>query len=242
MGAKVRTVISESYQSSQVIIPVLPTFLVVGCCAALVIRPFFVQHRKPCIMGWVATLAAFVCVEEDQVTPAVSVRRARLSDADAIAAFVNNARQRALGTLHVGDRVRSPVSRDGVAQRFGQVGLMLAESDGRLVGVLGWQVENLVVRVVDLLVASPFDPLAIGRALVDTMETESVVLVAEAVLVFLPNQPSAKLVAFWQQLGYAMQGLARLPRPWREAVTEHSRDGQEVMVKRLRDDVTYRPM
>jgi len=96
------------------------------------------------------------------------------------------------------------------------------------------------------LVASTFDPLAIGRALVDTIEGESAALVAEAVLVFLPHRPSARLVAFWQQLGYEMQGLARLPRPWREGVAEHSvgarRDGQEVMVKRLRDDVTYRPM
>ncbi len=61
---------------------------------------------------------------------------------------------------------------------------MLAESDSRLVGVLGWRVENLVVRVVDLLVASTLDPLVISRALVDTMETESATLVA-AVLVFL---------------------------------------------------------
>lgn len=180
------------------------------------------------------------------MAPAVTVRRAKLSDADAIAAFVNDAWQRALGTSRDKDTVRFPISQHDVAQRFGQVGLMLAESDGRLVGVLGWQVENLVVRVVDLLVASTFDPLAIGRALVDTIEGESVALVAEAVLVFLPHRPSARLVAFWQQLGYEMQGLARLPRPWREAVAEHSvgtrRDGQEVMVKRLRDDVTYRPM
>ena len=118
---------------------------------------------------------------------------------------------------------------------------MLAEGDGRLAGLLGWQVENLVVRVVDLLIASALDPLAVGRALVTTMETESAVLLAEAVLIFLPGHPSARLMAFWQQLGYAAQGFGKLPRPWREAVAEHSHNGQDVMVKRLRDDVTYRP-
>ncbi|MCU0522032.1 MAG: hypothetical protein MUF84_15240 [Anaerolineae bacterium] len=169
------------------------------------------------------------------MAPAVLVRRARLSDAQTIAAFVNVAQDPVSGSS------RLPISRDDVARRFGQVGFMLAEGGDRVVGLLGWQVENLVVRVVDLLVVSAFDPLDVGRALVGTMETESAVLLAEAVLVFLPKQPSAKLLAFWQQLGYAVQGFDVLPRPWREAVAEHSRDGQQVMVKRLSDDITYRP-
>ena len=167
---------------------------------------------------------------------AVLVRRARLSDAQAIAAFVNDAQEPVPGSS------RAPISRDDVARRFGQVGFMLAEGDGRVVGLLGWQVENLVVRVVDLLVASSSDPLGVGRALVGTMETESAVLLAEAVLVFLPRRPSAKLTVFWQQLGYAPQGFDALPRPWREAVAEHSRDGQQVMVKRLGDDIMHRPV
>ena len=68
------------------------------------------------------------------MAPAVTVRRAKLSDADAIAAFVNDAWQRALGTSRDKDRA-FPISRHDV--RSVSVGLLMLPSDGRLVGYWG---------------------------------------------------------------------------------------------------------
>ena len=162
----------------------------------------------------------------------LTVRRARLADAEALAAFVNVTRSEA----------RAQLSQIDVAQRFGQVGFMIAECRDRMVGLLGWQVENLVVRATDFLIAYDRDPAAVGRALVAWMEAEGSELLAEAVVLFLPNRASVALVTFWESLGYELERLDKLPSAWREAVTEYSLEAQDVMVKRLRGDLIRRPL
>ncbi len=161
----------------------------------------------------------------------IEVRRARLSDAKAIAAFVNAAQPAS----------SIEVTCQDVAGRFGHVGFMIAERDGRLRGVLGWQIENLVVRITDFLIASGADPLATGQVLVTKMEAEARELLAEAVLLFMPPSPSVRLVAFWEGFGYEFRSLEKLPKAWREAVAEVDESTQSVMVKRLREDFVWRP-
>ncbi|MGC9521181.1 MAG: hypothetical protein ACP5HG_04790 [Anaerolineae bacterium] len=162
----------------------------------------------------------------------IEVRRARLSDAEAIAAFVNAAQPAS----------SSEITREDVAGRFGQVGFMVAERDGQLRGVMGWQIENLVVRITDFLIAAGADPLAMGRVLITKMEAEAKELQAEAVLLFMPQSPSVRLVAFWEDFGYEFRPLKKLPKAWREAVVEGDGSTQSVMVKRLRQDVVWRPV
>ncbi len=165
----------------------------------------------------------------------IKVRRARLLDAEAIAAFVNSAQG-------VGPGERSKITRRTVAERFGQIGFMVAEDGGEMLGLLGWHVENLVVRVTDFLLSPCEDAVVVGRTLIDEMETAGQDLQAEAVILFLPAIPSPKLVAFWERLGYAYQGVEQLPRAWREAVVERDRAMRGVMVKRLREEYTRRPI
>jgi len=172
------------------------------------------------------------------VSSEIRVRRAKLADAAAIAEFVNAAHAGARSTA----QSVAQVAAQDVLDRFSQGGFMLAQVDARLVGLLGWQVENLVVRVSDLLISYPADPKVVGQALIDKMESEASVLVAEAVLLFLPSNPSAKLLAFWEGFGYEFAGLKDLPRAWREAVAERGLDAQGVMVKRLRQDMVTRPV
>jgi len=169
------------------------------------------------------------------VTAQVEVRRARLSDTEAIAQFVNAARS--------GDASGPEVTRLSVADRFGQIGFMVAESDGELAGVLGWQVENLVVRVTDYLIAaSQADPKVVGAALVEKMEAEARDLQVETSLLFLPPEPSLGLVSYWEGLGYTFSSLDDLHRACREAVADGGLDVQDVMVKQLREDRVRRPM
>jgi len=163
------------------------------------------------------------------------VRRARLSDAAAIAQFVKAAQSGRASALEV-----TPVS---VAERFGQVGFVVVEHAGELVGLLGWQVENLIVRVTDYLVASSVaDPMAVARALVSNMEAAALDLRAEVVLLFLPADPGPELVAFWDGLGYEFARVDDLHRAGREAIAEGGLDAQNVMSKFLREDAVQRPM
>jgi N-acetylglutamate synthase-like GNAT family acetyltransferase len=165
------------------------------------------------------------------VASKIEVRRAKFSDAQAIADFVNAAQSGA-----------PPVTRLQVAERFGQVGFMIAEEDGEMVGMMGWQVENLVVRVTDFLISPGVDRLAAGEAMSETIEDEGRELQAEAVLLFLPPNPSSMLVEFWEQFDYELQSLQELHRTWREAAVEWGIQNQALMVKQLREDLVQRPI
>ena len=163
------------------------------------------------------------------------VRRARLSDAAAIAQFANAAQS---------GRPSAPeITRSSVTERFGRIGFVVAERAGELVGLLGWQVENLVVRVTDYLVASSVvDPMAVARALVSNMEAAALDLRAEVVLLFLPADPRPQLVAFWDGLGYEFACVDDLHKACREAIAEGGLEPQNVMSRLLREDAVLRPM
>jgi hypothetical protein len=160
----------------------------------------------------------------------IDVRRANLRDAQAIADFVNNS--------HSG----SPVTRDSVVARFGQVGFIIALKQQKIVGLLGWQVENLVVRVTDFLISSASDRVAVGRELIEAMEVNGAELLAEAAMLFLPHNASSSLMKYWEGFNYTHQSVQDLHRAWREAVAEWNTGAHDVMVKRLRESLTNRPM
>lgn len=160
----------------------------------------------------------------------VRVRKARLDDAKAIADFVNHARP---------GRQSSP---QDVTDRFGQVGFLVAECQDHIVGVIGWQVENLIIRVTDFLIGSATDRVMAGHALISAMEIEGAYLQVEAAMLFLPQNPSQALIDYWAQFGYARETLAGLPKAWREAAAEWQAGATEAMIKRLREDLIRKPI
>ncbi len=161
----------------------------------------------------------------------IEVRKAKLQDAEAIADFVNSARPGA------------DVNRLAVAERFSQVGFMLAENeDGALVGLVGFQVENLVIRVKDFLISPADERVAVGRELIAAMEQAGVELQTEASFLFLPPNPSQELIQYWESFGYEHRKISDMHRAWREAAVEWDAEGQEAMVKQLREDLTRKPL
>ena len=107
----------------------------------------------------------------------IQVRKAQFKDADDIAALINRARP------------EETIGKMDIAERFSQVGFLLAEAAGNIVGLIGWQVENLVIRVTDFLVSSQVDRVAAGEAMIEAMEEAGEELQAEASLLFLPPNP-----------------------------------------------------
>ncbi|HQE94106.1 MAG TPA: hypothetical protein PLH19_15420 [Anaerolineae bacterium] len=160
----------------------------------------------------------------------VEIRKAHLSDAETIANFVNSACPARL------------LTQLDVAERFSQVGFLLAEQGKRIVGLIGWRVENLVVCVTDFLIAPGVDRVTTGRALVAAMEKEGEFLQAEAVLLFLPASPSQALLDYWHGLSYTRKALADLPKAWREAAMEWNATATEAMVRQIREELVRRPM
>ncbi len=166
------------------------------------------------------------------MTREITVRRAKPGDAAKIAAFVNRGR-----------RGRRQIDATTVIERFGSVGMMVAELGGDMVGMLGWRAENLIVRVHDLLIAPIPEGVTIARSIIAKMEQAAGELQCESALLFLPRPHHPKLVRFCNTLGYESRIVADLPKAWQEAAVEAHVGGEEaVLVKQLRTGSVARPL
>ena len=133
-------------------------------------------------------------------------------------------------------------SRKDIMEMFGEKAFLMLQAGNSLVGILGWQVENLVARTVDflLLESVPFEnaiPL-----LMNEMERASGELQCEISLLFL-NDEMAKQVRIWQQLGYENTSPEDLKvAAWVNAARDSMPVGSKLFFKKLRDDRILRPI
>lgn len=162
----------------------------------------------------------------------LGVRRARASDAEQVAKFVNRA---------YNGQIR--IDRDAVIARLGDVGFFLAEEDAALGGLLGWHVENLVVSVTDLVIWPPSDHQRVGRTLFSAMERAATDLQAEVAILFVPAGCPSEMSSFLESLGYVARAVEDLPSAWREVAYRAGRDDDEgIPLKELRPDRVLRPL
>ena len=161
----------------------------------------------------------------------LSVQRGRPRDSVNIAALITR----------LGDGAH-PVSQDDIMAAFGEKAFLLLMAEKQLVGLIGWQVENLVARVTDLYV----DPvIPIERAvniLVAEVERASQDLQCEACLFFLPSQLIGKETV-WQAIGYSRRTLQTLGvQAWRDAAIESQPPYTVLLFKQLRQNRILRPI
>jgi N-acetylglutamate synthase-like GNAT family acetyltransferase len=162
----------------------------------------------------------------------ITVRRARVSDAGTMVAFVNRALPQA-----------AAIDEQAVIERLGSVGFLLADRDGNLVGILGWQAENLVVRVTDLLVWPASERIPVSRALLSEMEQAATELQCEVALLFLPRPSPSGLIEFCKKLGYEPKAVADLPEVWQDAAHEAGMgDDETVLIRQLRTRRVVHPL
>jgi len=139
-------------------------------------------------------------------------------------------------------RGKHSMTRDDVMEAFGEKAFLLLQMGESLVGVAGWQVENLVVRTLDL----HLDPKARADKalplLLNEVERASSELQCEASLVF----PPMELVGFdsvWKKLGYERRTPETLGVDiWADAAIEAMPKGSALFFKQLRTDRVLRPI
>ena len=120
-------------------------------------------------------------------------------------------------------------------------GLLVAAEGDALLGVLGWQAENLLA-VTDLFAISAQARSAdAGRALLERVEAEAQGLMCEAHLVAVEDGTSGVAEILAGQ-GYERQPFADLHRIWREVLGEFTPEQRDVWVKRLRDRMVMVPL
>jgi dephospho-CoA kinase len=134
-----------------------------------------------------------------------------------------------------------PTSEDIMAA-FGEKAFLFLKLDGAPVGIIGWQVENLVERT-DEVYIDPGQPLSKAmQALLNEVETTSRDLQCEAALLFLPPELSGQ-EEVWKSLGYEPRSIESLSvRAWQEAAQETIGEGESMFFKQLRKDRVLRPV
>jgi dephospho-CoA kinase len=135
-----------------------------------------------------------------------------------------------------------PQTSEDIMAAFGEKAFLLLMADKQLVGLAGWQVENLVARTTDIYLVPD---IAIDRALkilATEVERSSQDLQCEAALFFLPPQLAGQ-ESVWKELGYTRRTPQTLGiQAWQDAAAESQPPNTILLFKQLRQDRVLRPI
>jgi len=167
------------------------------------------------------------------VTVQVEVERATPRHAQEIADFIAQATR---------GKVRP--ERAEIIARFGDRAYLLVRQDGKLVGLVGWQVENLITRINEFYIHTPQGAAQAIQAVMDEVLERSRELQCEAALVFLHPKFYRRTQAQWQRLGFEERSPEDLTVPaWQEAALESRPPGPTIMLfKQLRTQRVLQPL
>jgi len=194
----------------------------------------FEDTWKQVLTGWKTTFPEGV--SEPQVPEPVEegslvVERAGPRQVDEIATFITEI-----------SKGRREMSSADVMAAFGEKAFLLLKVDQRMVGLAGWQVENLVARVSDVYLEPGLVMSEAVRVLMEAIEKASRELQSEALLLFLPPH-LGRHNAVWAALGYSTRSPQDLKiNAWEEAALESMPVGTVMYFKQLRRDRVLRPV
>ncbi|RPJ49492.1 MAG: dephospho-CoA kinase [Chloroflexi bacterium] len=159
----------------------------------------------------------------------LTVVRGRPRDSDNIAALINRVRK---------DR---RITADDIMADFGDKAYLMLRVGEQLVGVAGWQVENLVARTGDIILEPSFPAAHVLPPLINEMERSSKDLQCEASLVL--TAPALSLDSLWHSMGYERRTPQSLGvNVWQEAAKDMLKPGLVLYFKQLRQDRVLRPI
>jgi dephospho-CoA kinase len=134
------------------------------------------------------------------------------------------------------------ITHEEVMAAFGEKAFMLLKVEKSIMGILGWQVENLVSRTIDILLDPVLPPAQYLPIMIREMERAAGNLQCEASLVFAPSN-LAMHDALWKSLGYEQKTPAQLgARAWQDAAEELLSPNAVLFFKQLRIDRVLRPI
>jgi dephospho-CoA kinase len=160
-----------------------------------------------------------------------AVQRGRPRDSELIASLItrlSNSKQK--------------MTKLDVMEAFGDRAFMLLQLNAQIVGLAGWQVENLVARTTDLYIEPAHLSDKALASLVSEVERASQDLQCEASLIFLLPELASHETA-WNSLGYQKRTPDTLGvQAWQDAANESKPPGTVMMFKQLRTDRVLRPI
>jgi dephospho-CoA kinase len=134
------------------------------------------------------------------------------------------------------------LTRTDIMAGFGEKAYLLLRLDNKLVGVVGWQVENLVTRTDEVYLEQTIPISSALKLAFEEIERDSRDLQCEVSLLFL-SQAIARYTETWRGLGYEQRKVEDLGvRAWQEAARESMPPGTVLLFKQLRKDRVLRPV
>jgi dephospho-CoA kinase len=160
----------------------------------------------------------------------LTVARGRPRDSSNIAALINRVKK------------DHPITADDIMAEFGDKAFLMLRVGDRLIGVAGWQVENLVARTTEFFIDPSLSIENALKVLIAEVERASSDLQCEASLLFLPEGLAAHQ-AIWKQLGYEPRKPQSLGvQAWADAAIESAQPHTSLFFKQLRQDRVLRPI
>jgi dephospho-CoA kinase len=163
----------------------------------------------------------------------VTIRRGMPSNADSIANFINSVSGK-------------NISRMDIMLAFGQKSYLLAQDQTeQVLGVMGWQVENLITRVDEFYLAPNAPAVQIVDGFIAAIEAASKDLQSEVAYFFLPDNSAANLSEPFVKSGYEITSVEQIKIPaWRESVQEivSGMQNARILTKKLREDRVLKPI
>jgi len=196
----------------------------------------FEDTWKKVVSAWQATVAVTppeAAPPPEKAIPAGALiaRRAGPQQAQSIADFITR--------LSGGNR---RLARNDVMASFGEKAFLLLYRDDIIIGLLGWQVENLVSRVDDFYIEANVPLAEAMKTMTTEVEIASRELQSEAALLFLPPN-LAQYTEVWKTLDYSARTVKDLSvRAWQDAAMESMPPGTVMLFKQLRKDRVLRPV
>ncbi len=195
----------------------------------------FEDTWRQVVAAWQATLPPFTEALPEEETPVVKgelmVQRGRPAHSEEIARLITR--------FSSGGK---QVTRSDIMAAFGEKAFMLLKIDEQLVGLAGWQVENLVARTTDLCLSTDISSQQALPVLLREVEQASRALQCEVSLLFIPPE-LAQQRSLWKALGYEQRTPMTLGvQAWQEAAQESMPGNSVLFFKLLRNERILRPI
>ena len=119
---------------------------------------------------------------------------------------------------------------------------IVAQASGHVVGVAGWQTENLIAGVQDVHVLRENLWDSVGAKMLDMIHEEVDKLSCEVVIAFISDQIGPKPIEFFEGQGYEQSTIDQLGYMWKDAADEWQPENTVILYKKLRDQRIMVPM
>ena len=160
----------------------------------------------------------------------VKIRRGMPNTAEQIAQLINQ-------------QTGKTLTRMDVMPSFGEKSYLLADLDNKIVGVAGFQVENLITRMDEFIILPGTPQAALAEALIGAVEQASKELQSEVGLMFVSNNSPVSISDVFTRMDYQKMDLDTLKVPaWREAAEEAQPPNSMLFAKKLRAERVLKPL